>query len=277
MKIFQVCSFTETPFCGNPAVVCILKNKLSVENMIKISKEMLVSETAFIIQLKANTFSIRWFTPTGVEVSLCGHATLAASHLLYEQKIIHPTEKIIFESMSGNLETCLQENKMISLNFPAIFPLEDYSLNHKILHLLSFDPISIVSAQNRYIVECPNDSHIFDYLPNIEEIKKIEMRGFCLTARSSNRSYDFISRYFAPQVGINEDPVTGSIHCLLAPFWSSKLQKSSLTAFQASERQGILDLKLLEKRVIISGHAVTQFEIRPFFSINQALSLSNRI
>lgn len=265
IKIFQVDAFTSEAFKGNPAAVCILENDISDELMKNIAQEMNLSETAFVKHLKnsnigkGNLFSLRWFTPE-VEVDLCGHATIATSKVLFDEFNIKE-QYIKYETKSGLL-TAKKKDEKISLDFPIDKAL-DFNLTQDILDAMgirSYSKAIIGEKTRKLVIEVKDKDNIINLKPNFEILKslkfKSDVKGIGVTCRG-NEKYDFISRYFNPWAGINEDPVTGSVHTLLANYWSNKLNKMDMNAYQASNRSGEISLKLLENdRVRLSGEAV---------------------
>ncbi|WP_278600006.1 PhzF family phenazine biosynthesis protein [Clostridium tertium] len=265
IKIFQVDAFTSEAFKGNPAAVCILENDISDELMKNIAQEMNLSETAFVKPLKnsnigkGNLFSLRWFTPE-VEVDLCGHATIATSKVLFDEFNIKE-QYIKYETKSGLL-TAKKKDEKISLDFPIDKAL-DFNLTQDILDAMgirSYSKAIIGEKTRKLVIEVKDKDNIINLKPNFEILKslkfKSDVKGIGVTCRG-NEKYDFISRYFNPWAGINEDPVTGSVHTLLANYWSNKLNKMDMNAYQASNRSGEISLKLLENdRVRLSGEAV---------------------
>jgi len=251
MKIpfYQVDAFTDHIFGGNPAGVCPLKEWISDEKMQKIAAENNLSETAFFVPENDN-YRIRWFTPT-VEVDLCGHATLASGHVLFNH--LNYTRDIAhFESRSGCLNVRRDQN-LIILDFPtASFKRVSHP---EILIKALGKKFSEVYSSNDYLVVFDSEKDILDLKPDFQLLLQLETRGVIVTARG--KDVDFVSRFFAPAVGINEDPVTGSAHTILTPYWAKKLNKTELTASQLSERRGKLFCKYLGDRVEISGMAVT--------------------
>jgi PhzF family phenazine biosynthesis protein len=261
MKIHYVCSFTDKPFTGNPAGVCIVEPGTSVEWMKNIAQEMNLSETAFIEKKDLTRYGIRWFTPSKTEIDLCGHATLASAHILYETGIVPQSSKITFDSLSGEL-IVFQNKDQLVMDFPLLHYTEDFNRNH-VTETLGFEPKAIVQGEQRYVIELNSVHDVRSFQPDMEKIKMLDRRGLCITAKSDNSKYDFVSRYFVPKAGIPEDPATGSVHCLLANYWRSKLNKSEFKAYQASKRGGELSLQIKDNRILISGHAITEFEIEP--------------
>ncbi|MBU6134749.1 PhzF family phenazine biosynthesis protein [Clostridium tertium] len=265
IKIYQVDAFTSESFKGNPAAVCILEDDISDELMKNIAQEMNLSETAFVKHLKnsnigkGNLFSLRWFTPE-VEVDLCGHATIATSKVLFDEFNIKE-QYIKYETKSGLL-TSKKKDEKISLDFPIDKAL-DFNLTQDILDAMgirSYSKAIIGEKTRKLVIEVKDKENIINLKPNFEILKslkfKSDVKGIGVTCRG-NEKYDFISRYFNPWAGINEDPVTGSVHTLLANYWSNKLNKMDMNAYQASNRSGEISLKLLENdRVRLSGEAV---------------------
>lgn len=255
LPLFQVDAFTNHPFSGNPAAICLLDCERDADWMQAVAAEMNLSETAFLLE-QADGFSLRWFTPT-TEVDLCGHATLAAAHVLWEQRLLAPETEARFHTRSGLLRaTC--SNGIIELDFPAT-PAEPAPAPPELLAALGLDKGDIYRSRFDYLVVVDNESVIHILQPDFPALKMIEARGIIVSARSNDPAYDFISRFFAPAAGINEDPVTGSAHCTLAPWWATRLGKSSMIAFQASKRGGVVKLRLQNDRVHLGGRAVTIF------------------
>lgn len=265
IKIYQVDAFTSESFKGNPAAVCILEDDISDELMKNIAQEMNLSETAFVKPLKnsnigkGNLFSLRWFTPE-VEVDLCGHATIATSKVLFDEFNIKE-QYIKYETKSGLL-TAKKKDEKISLDFPIDKAL-DFNLTQDILDAMgirSYSKAIIGEKTRKLVIEVKDKENIINLKPNFEILKslkfKSDVKGIGVTCRG-NEKYDFISRYFNPWAGINEDLVTGSVHTLLANYWSNKLNKMDMNAYQASNRSGEISLKLLENdRVKLSGETV---------------------
>ena len=252
MKIYTVDSFTGEKFRGNPAGVCLLEQDMPDHWMQKVAAEMNLSETAFLLKDKDN-FKLRWFTPQ-VEVDLCGHATLASAHILWEQNIWE-NKKIVFKTKSGDL-FAQKENQWIKLNFPLDPPIP-CTPPSLLSPALGVEFKDCAKSRFDYLIEVNQEKVLKNLSPNFEMLKQIDARGIMLTCLSENPEYHFVSRCFYPALGINEDPVTGSAHCSLGPYWANKLGKTELNAFQASSRGGQLKLNVLEKRIIISGQAIT--------------------
>ncbi|AKB79559.1 phenazine biosynthesis protein, PhzF family [Methanosarcina horonobensis HB-1 = JCM 15518] len=259
MKLFQVDAFTNKLFKGNPAGVCILPENFEDNDMLmqNIAMEMNVSETAFVVK-KNDEYNLRWFTPE-TEVEFCGHATLSSAHILWEIGIVKSEDKIIFNTKSGKLFAGKSDNK-IELDFPVIEVIE-VSSNEMINSALGVEPLFTGTDGKRYLLEINDYNELINMKPNFEKLKEIGKTAFMVTCKSNNDKYDFYSRFFAPAVGINEDPVTGSAHSYLAPYWSRKLHKNVLYTFQASKQGGEIECELNKERVLLRGNAKTVFEI----------------
>ncbi|MFW6129355.1 MAG: PhzF family phenazine biosynthesis protein [Candidatus Aminicenantaceae bacterium] len=253
VEIYQVDAFTEKPFSGNPAAVCLLPEKAEESWMQNVAKEMNLSETAFLLKQK-HSFHLRWFTPT-VEVELCGHATLASAHILWETELLTPQEEARFDTLSGLLTACRKGEK-IELNFPAN-PEKKVQDPPEFGEILGVTPKYIGKNKYDYLVEVQSESEVKNAKPDFPKLKQLGVRGIMITSQSSSSEYDFVSRFFAPGAGVDEDPVTGSAHCCLGPYWSQKLGKKDFVAYQASNRGGILFIHLEDGRVFIGGRAVT--------------------
>lgn len=253
IPIYQVDAFTSEAFRGNPAGVVILLQKMPDQWMQNVAKEMNLSETAFLLEEQGG-FSLRWFTPK-VEVDLCGHATLASAHILYEKGYFKPNGKAEFITLSGILFASIS-NGWITLDFPSLI-VKQVPVSDEIVQALGFTPMGIYETDVIILVEMEDPKKVKAYIPNLQELTELSYQGLIITARSDDTRYDFVSRYFAPKAGIDEDPVTGSIHCSLASFWAPKLSKNEFNAYQASERGGILKVKLENDRVHLKGQAVT--------------------
>lgn len=251
--IFIVDAFTKEAFKGNPAAVCLPIKNVNTEWMQSVAAEMNLSETAF---LKKNErgYDLRWFTPE-IEVDLCGHATLASSHILWEEGLLPEKEKAFFNTLSGTL-TAEKKSDKIELNFPSKSEkkISEYG---KLQSVLGANFVYAGKSGYYYIIEVETDDIVKNLKPDFGALKEITEFGIIVTSKSSSDEYDFVSRFFAPSVGINEDPVTGSTHCVLGPYWIKKLNKKNLRAFQASKRGGVLNIKVEGDRVHIAGNAVT--------------------
>ena len=252
MRIYQVDAFTSEPFRGNPAAVCILDKVRTAEWMQSLAAEMNLSETAFLLR-RDDGFALRWFTPS-VEVDLCGHATLASAHVLWLEE--EPSSVLLFHTKSGMLSAA-REGDWITLDFPAK-PEERADPPAELLQSLGVtNPVYAGRNAFDYIVEVESEEAVRALTPDHARLRQIPVRGVMVTSRSSNGEFDFVSRFFAPGSGIDEDPVTGSAHCCLAPYWASRLGKNELVAYQASPRGGVVRVKVEGDRVMLGGRAVT--------------------
>jgi PhzF family phenazine biosynthesis protein len=259
MKIpfFQIDAFTNRAFGGNPAAVCLLDD-LSVtdDQLMAIAAENNLSETAFLWTAD-DDFRLRWFTPT-VEISLCGHATLASAHALWQSGRISPQTPISFHTLSGSLTATPLADGWIELNFPALQG-QKAELPAPIQKALGIQPVEVIQLRDRYLVELATENEVRQLEPDLQLLAKHS--NVIVTSRADAGSvYDFVSRFFAPTVGVPEDPVTGSAHCALAPYWSQKLGKTDFLAYQASKRGGVLKIQLADGRVRMAGQAVTTVE-----------------
>lgn len=252
-NIFKVDSFTEKPFAGNPAGVCILPGPRDESWMRNVAREMNLSETAFLYRGR-DGYELRWFTPV-VEVELCGHATLASAHILWETGDLAPKAQARFQTKSGLL-TASRSGDMIELDFPAK-PEERSEAPEGLIEALGVTPRYVGRNAFDYLVEVDSQEIVRDVAPDFARLGKIPARGAIVTAAASSAGFDFVSRFFAPAVGVDEDPVTGSAHCCLGPYWGAKLGKTDLKAYQASARGGIVRVRLAGDRVLLGGHAVT--------------------
>lgn len=249
-------AFGSGPFTGNQAAVCILDETKSDDWLQKIAAEFNYSETAFLQHSDGNRWQLRWFTPL-CEVKLCGHATLASAHALVQETGIKEP-KLLFNTLSGTLIARPGANQ-ITLEFPKI-PCEYLSKIH--LHELGFDQLKLKAldtyrAGEDFLIHLETETEVANYVPEFEKIAQLAPRGLIITAASSNADRDFVSRFFAPAVGINEDPVTGSAHCSLAVFWARQLGKQELRAEQLSARGGTLGLTVNDSSVSLTGQCFT--------------------
>ena len=253
IAVTQVDAFTDQPFAGNPAAVCLLQHPRSVEWMQCVAREMNLSETAFLVP-SIDGFDLRWFTPA-IEVDLCGHATLASAHVLWEQGHL-PQDKIArFHTRSGVL-SAMKKGAWIDLDFPAT-PAKPVARIEVLESALGAKPIFTGQSKFDYLVELSSEEELRALKPDFAALRRLTVRGLIVTSRSSRPEYDFVSRFFAPAAGIDEDPVTGSAHCCLGPYWKEKLNRDNLTGYQASTRGGTVRTRCEGDRVIISGQAVT--------------------
>lgn len=260
INIYQVDAFTNKLFKGNPAAVCILDKPIEDSIMQSIALELNLSETAFVLPKKNNLFELRWFTPKK-EVALCGHATLGASEVLFNEIDIGYDE-IIYETKSGKLKAKKDVDGII-LDFPIDEPIVDVSLNVdnllKAMGIFRYKKIIYGKRTKKLVLHLKNEEEVMKIKPDFEHMKKLDLKnikGVAVTARM-NEKYDFITRYFNPWVGVNEDPVTGSVHTLLASYWSDILNKKILKAYQTSQRSGEILLRLKENnRLELVGKAL---------------------
>lgn len=245
-------AFTDKPFGGNPAAVCLLDAPCEERWMQLVAREMNLSETAFLQRIDGG-FSLRWFTPA-VEVKLCGHATLASAFALWETGVLAANEPARFSTLSGWL-TCRRDGAWIEMDFPAVTP-KPCAPPAGLADALGCELRACGLNGMDYLVEIADEKTLRALRPNFSALATLPVRGVIVTCRSESPEFDFISRFFAPAAGVNEDPVTGSAHCALGPYWQAKLGKSDFTAFQASERGGLVKLGVRSDRVLLRGQAV---------------------
>ena len=253
LRIFQVDAFTDKAFAGNPAAVCILTEPRDDAWMQDLAREMNLSETAFLSR-QEDGFNLRWFTPA-LEVALCGHATLASAHILWEIGLVSPEEPARFHTLSGLL-TAERKGDWIELNFPAT-PDQPATAPPRLEQALGLTPKYTGKSKFDYLFEVETEDSVRNLKPDFTLLKTIQVRGVMVTSRAASSGYDFVSRFFAPGSGIDEDPVTGSAHCCLGPFWSQRLGKDELIAYQASRRGGTVRVRVSGERVYLSGQAIT--------------------
>lgn len=254
VRIIQVDAFTNRPFAGNPAAVCVLPSPAPEDWMRNVAREMNLSETAFLVP-RDGSFHLRWLTPA-VEVELCGHATVASAHVLWEDGHLPPGQQARFHTRSGLL-LADRRGDWIELDFPAklVAPAEAPA---ELLPALGVAHAAFVGKNVfDYLVEVDSEATLRALDPDHSMLRKLPVRGVIVTAPSASPEFDFVSRFFAPGSGVDEDPVTGSSHCALAPYWGRRLGKTSMTAFQASARGGVVRTRLAGDRVILGGQAVT--------------------
>jgi PhzF family phenazine biosynthesis protein len=254
LTLFVVDAFTNEPFKGNPAAVCFSKHPLPERWLKSLAMEMNLSETAFVHPLD-HGYSLRWFTPA-VEVELCGHATLAAAKVMWDMGITPGDQPIRFHTRSGPLTCVLRAGQWIELDFPAIpieTPLEDYTFIEQ-----AFNATVIYAAASRMdlLVELSNAQSVTQLRPNLGRLAELSYRGVVATAAGEDPQTDFVSRFFAPAVGVDEDPVTGSAHCTLGPYWHRKTGRRNLVARQVSRRGGVVRVQVRGDRVVLGGQAV---------------------
>jgi PhzF family phenazine biosynthesis protein len=253
----QIDAFAERPYTGNPAAVCLLDDDRDAQWMQAVAAEMNLSETAFVWR-SGDDIELRWFTPA-VEVDLCGHATLAAAHALWSEGRIPGAAEIRFRTRSGIL-TAARRGGLIELDFPATIPgaaqLNEAQID-ELGDALGVRPRHVGRSVFDLLVEVESSPAVRSVRPDFRRLAEFGSRGVIVTSRSDDTRFDFVSRFFAPGVGVDEDPVTGSAHCCLAPYWAERLGRNSMTAFQASSRGGIVRVRVAGERVILGGHAVT--------------------
>jgi len=249
---FQVDAFTDRLFHGNPAAVCLLDASKPAKWMQSVAAENNLSETAFVVPLKTG-FGLRWFTPS-VEVALCGHATLAAAHVLWSEKLAPEAVQLRFRTKSGILTADLRDDG-IELDFPSL-RAKKIKATAKLQKALGAKPKAVVKVAEDILVELSSEAAVRKLRPDLAELAKIKMRGVIVTAKS-DKKYDFVSRWFGPAVGVDEDPVTGSAHCGLGPYWGERLGRTTMRGYQASSRGGEVIVELCGDRVLLRGRAVT--------------------
>jgi PhzF family phenazine biosynthesis protein len=254
LRLTQVDAFTNRPFAGNPAGVCILPKPAASAWMLDVAREMNLAETAFLVPQR-DGYDLRWFTPA-VEVDLCGHATLASAHVLWEDGHLRPDVQARFHTRSGLL-TADRRDSWIELDFPAT-PATPAPPPPGLSDAIGAKAQFVGRSKFDYLVELESEEVVRRLNPDMGAIARVEARGVIVTSRTDGKNkYDFVSRFFAPQSGVPEDPVTGSAHCALAPYWGAKLGKNELVAFQASARGGEIRVRLVDDRVRLGGQAVT--------------------
>ncbi len=255
LRIWQVDAFTDKPFAGNPAAVTILPEARDAEWMQLVAREMSLSETAFLGRRADGDYALRWFTPT-VEVGLCGHATLASAHILWQEGFLPSYDPIRFHTKSGIL-TATHNGEWIELDFPADEPLP-IEAPPMLAEALGAEIVNITKGKFDLLVELASEAVVRELAPDLRALMEIDVRGVIVTACATTQLFDFVSRFFAPNAGVDEDPVTGSSFCLLTPYWTPRLGKADLMAYQASARGGIVRTSLPRgERVLIAGHAIT--------------------
>ena len=254
MKMFIVDSFTEEKFKGNPAAVAICNRVITETECRNIAMEMNLSETAFLYKKKESEYDLRWFTPEE-EVDLCGHGTLASAHILWEKSYENKESTLSFHTKSGLL-TASWDNGWITLDFPGQ-ALNESSGDEALFQSIPGTISKVLEDDLSYIVIMNNENEIKTMTPDFNLLYKTRKKEVIVTALSENKEYDFVSRFFAPAIGIKEDPVTGSAHCYLAPYWAGILNKKELTGYQASKRGGFVRCTVVGDRVLLKGKACT--------------------
>lgn len=255
VPIYQVDAFAERPFTGNPAAVCLLDGPADPAWMQSVAAEMNLSETAFLFD-QDDGYILRWFTPA-VEVDLCGHATLASAHILYETGALSEDQAARFETASGVLTVRRNREGTLTMDFPASPPTKAEP-PPGLAHVFGIEPVWTGRSRFDLFAEAHDEAAIHALNPDPPSVAKLGARGVIVTARAdAGTDYDFVSRFFAPGSGIAEDPVTGSAHCALAPYWATKLGRNSLIGYQASGRGGFVGAHVVGDRVELTGRAVT--------------------
>lgn len=252
LPLFHVDAFTDRPFAGNPAAVCLLPAWKEDRWLQAVAREMNLSETAFLVQ-QQDHFDLRWFTPT-IEVDLCGHATLASAHILWQQGRT-AGEEIHFSTRSGLLRA-LRRGDEIELDFP-LKPAELAQAPPGLLEALGASARFVGKSQFDYLVEVESEAALRKLAPDFKQLATVPVRGIIVTSTSADPQFDFVSRFFAPGSGVDEDPVTGSAHCCLADHWRTRLGKTEFVAYQASARGGIVRVRIMGDRAFLGGRAVT--------------------
>jgi PhzF family phenazine biosynthesis protein len=245
-------AFTAEPFRGNPAAVYLLDRWPEDIWLSRVAREMNQSETAFLVGGN-NDFELRWFTPA-IEVDLCGHATLASAHMLWSNGAATGDKPIRFSTRSGTL-TATKSGDLIELDFPLL-PEQPAEAPPGLIESLGVQPVYTGKSRHDFVVEVASEADVRSCRPDFTRLAQVASRGVIVTARSSEAALDFVSRFFAPAAGINEDPVTGSAHCCLADFWQKRLQKDAFCAYQASARGGVVQVRIAGDRAILGGQAV---------------------
>ena len=255
MRIYQVDSFTSKPFSGNPAGVVIADLELPSEWMQLVAAEMNLAATAFAVRESAASFHLRWFTST-VELDLCGHATLAAAHVIWEEGAVASGSELAFRTRSGELRASGGAGS-VELDFPSEAPTPVTAPDGMLASLGIEKPLYIGRNRFDYLIEIASEADVRSLRPDLGALAKFDTRGVIVTARSGTAEIDFVSRFFGPAVGVPEDPVTGSAHCALAPYWGDKMNKRQMRGLQVSRRGGTVGVRVEGARVFLLGDAVT--------------------
>ena len=253
LAITQVDAFSEKAFLGNPAAVCLLAEPRHESWMQLVAREMNLSETAFLVPMQ-DGFDLRWFTPS-TEVDLCGHATLASAHVLWESGLLGASQTARFHTRSGIL-TAEKMGEWIEMDFPATLP-QPSAPPQGLESALGVKAMYVGRSRFDYLLELESEQAVRAVRPDFSALSRVNTRGVIITSRANCAGYDFVSRFFAPAVGVDEDPVTGSAHCCLGPFWKQRLERDDLVGYQASARGGIVRTRCVGARIRLSGHAVT--------------------
>jgi PhzF family phenazine biosynthesis protein len=253
VRLIHVDAFTGMPFAGNPAAVCLMDGERDARWMQDVAAEMNLSETAFVSR-QDDGFGLRWFTPA-VEVDLCGHATLASAHALWEEGDVAGDVAITFHTRSGAL-VCHRRTDRIEMDFPAR-PVTEVEPPDGMIEALGVEPVSVWHSEIGYLVELGAEEDVRAASPDFVRLGAIPDAWACITSIASSGGFDFVSRFFGPQAGIDEDPVTGSAHCALADFWSKRSGRTEFRAYQCSKRGGVVHVSIDGDRVRLGGQAVT--------------------
>ncbi|HQR35361.1 MAG TPA: PhzF family phenazine biosynthesis protein [Blastocatellia bacterium] len=261
IPLLQIDAFASQAFKGNPAAVCLLESAKPADWMQNVGAEMNLAETAFVVpRAEEGKYDLRWFTPA-IEIPLCGHATLASAHALWETGRLAETKEARFHTMSGEL-ICRRAGKQIEMDFPALIALPA-DPPPAAIEALGIQPKNVVchrrkdGSDGNFLIELESETDVRNVKPDFSLLRKAANAGFIVTARGGASGYDFVSRYFACYAGIDEDPVTGSAHCMLTPYWAKVLGKIEMKAYQASARGGEVSVRLAGERVFLAGEAVT--------------------
>lgn len=254
IRIVTVDAFTNVPFAGNPAAVCVLPERRPDEWLRYVAREMNLSDTAFLVR-RDDEFDLRWLTPS-VEVDLCGHATIASAHVLWEDGHLPASAQARFHTRSGLL-TADRRGEWIELDFPVNEAVAVEPPSSLLPALGVTAPVAVMKNVFDYLVEVQSETELRALRPDHASLRRIPVRGIIVTARPASPAFDFVSRFFAPGAGIDEDPVTGSAHTALGPYWGARLGKTKMTAYQASARGGVVRLRLAGDRIVLGGQAVT--------------------
>lgn len=252
-RFSQIDAFTNRPFSGNPAAVCVLPAPRDASWMQQVASEMNLAETAFLMR-QAQGYDLRWFTPVA-EVDLCGHATLASAHLLWEESHLEQWETATFHTRSGVI-SATRQGDMIWLDFPAT-PVRPAAMVPDLERAVGAPITYVGRTAFDYLVEIESEAAVRSLVPDLTLLARLPVRGVVVTARANDGEHDFVSRFFAPRQGIPEDPVTGSAHCGLGPFWAARLGTNELAGYQASSRGGTVLVRVAGDRVHLGGQAVT--------------------
>lgn len=255
LTIYQVDAFTRTPFAGNPAAVCVVETFPEADLMQKVANEMNLSETAFVRPREEGGWHLRWFTPTD-EVDLCGHATLATAHVLFERELVPSDTTAVFHTLSGELRVTRRTDGQLEMDFPSE-PANMGFPGELIDNAIGVDGRRHAANRMDALVELESEQQLRDLKLDMSAIAALDVRGLIVTAPADDPDLDFVSRFFGPQVGVPEDPVTGSAHCSLAPWWADRLGKTRMKARQISARGGEVEVELKGDRVLLRGYAVT--------------------